>query len=340
MTPGGAISASVAENLLASIGRVGGNPDEIRAKIGMQRSTTQSGAASLSLAEFTSILECGASEFCDSTFGFELAKVFPHEGLGPVAQLLMATLTIGDGVSCFARNLPALQTSTKLSLSVHGDLARIDYKIDDPTVRRRAQDANFSLGILHSILARLLGQRFRIVSVELEQLVRGAATAYQKYFSCPIRFGQATNAICFPANFLELPNPFADICIKKRLERELANQFARSDFIASVRAWMTAGFALSAPVDIECAAADFGMSPRSFQRKLSTMEVSYLDLRNEVRSQIARCMLADTSMPITTVALHLGYSEASAFSRYFRLQTGLSPAEFRARSWDAPADPA
>jgi len=97
----------------------------------MQRSTTQSGAASLSLAEFTSILECGASEFCDSTFGFELAKVFPHEGLGPVAQLLMATLTIGDGVSCFARNLPALQTSTKLSLSVHGDLARIDYKIDD-----------------------------------------------------------------------------------------------------------------------------------------------------------------------------------------------------------------
>ena len=258
----------------------------------------------------------------------------------PVAQLLMATLTIGDGVSCFARNLPALQTSTKLSLSVHGDLARIDYKIDDPTVRRRAQDANFSLGILHSILARLLGQRFRIVSVELEQLVRGAATAYQKYFSCPIRFGQATNAICFPANFLELPNPFADICIKKRLERELANQFARSDFIASVRAWMTAGFALSAPVDIECAAADFGMSPRSFQRKLSTMEVSYLDLRNEVRSQIARCMLADTSMPITTVALHLGYSEASAFSRYFRLQTGLSPAEFRARSWDAPADPA
>ena len=89
---------------------------------------------------------------------------------------------------------------------------------------------------------------------------------------------------------------------------------------------MAAGFAVPAPVDIECTAGGCCMSLRSFQRKLSTMELCYLDLRNEVRSQIAGCMLADTLLPITAVAFHLGYGEASASSRNFRLRTGLLPA--------------
>ena len=60
------------------------------------------------------------------------------------------------------------------------------------------------------------------------------------------------------------------------------------------------------------------MSVRSFQRKLATYNLSYLDIRNRVRSHVARCMLAETSIPVTSVALHLGYSETSAFSRGFR----------------------
>ena len=41
-------------------------------------------------------------------------------------------------------------------------------------------------------------------------------------------------------------------------------------------------------------------------------------------------MLAQTGLPVTSIALHLGYSESSAFTRAFRAHCGTTPAAFRA----------
>jgi AraC-like DNA-binding protein len=329
MKPPGTILASVADTLLACVGRVGGNPDEIGAKIGLERGHLQNPSEPLPLAIFAAILECGALECRDPAFGFELAKIFPHEGLGPLAELFMTSATVGDGLHRFALNLPALQSSTKCTLVVHGGLARFEYKINDPTVRARVQDANFSLGMIHSMLSRMLGPEMRMAAVEFEQSLKSQIAPYRKYFSCHLRFGQNTNALCFPSEYLERPNPYSDFAAHKKLENEARTQLATASLKASVKAWIAAGFALSAPVDVEYAAAHFGMSLRSFQRKLSECDLRFLDLRNEVRTEIAKTMLANTPLAITTIALHLGYSEASAFSRHFRLQTGVSPAEYR-----------
>jgi AraC-like DNA-binding protein len=330
MKTAGSISASVAETLLECIGRIGGNQEELGAKVGLKREELRNTPAGVPLATFAAILESGAAECRDPTFGFELAKVFPNEGLGPVAELLMTSATVGDGLHAFALNLPALQSSTKCTLSVNGGLARIDYRINDPTVKYRVQDANFSLGMIYSMLSQLVGPQLRVASVEFEHSLKTQTVPYRKYFSCPLRFGQNANAICFPADYLDRANPYADIVTYRKLESKLSTQLACIDFKSSVKAWMSAGFALSAPVDINYAAAVFGMSLRSFQRKLSESEIRFLDLRNEVRTEIAKCMLADTSLAVTAIALHLGYSEASAFSRNFRMQTGFSPADYRA----------
>lgn len=103
------------------------------------------------------------------------------------------------------------------------------------------------------------------------------------------------------------------------------------DLVRGVEAWIAASLCRSVPTDIEVAAGDFGMSTRSFQRKLADHGVNYLDVRNRVRADIARCMLLETRTPVTSIALQLGYSETSAFSRGFKSQVGETPAEFRKR---------
>jgi AraC-like DNA-binding protein len=80
---------------------------------------------------------------------------------------------------------------------------------------------------------------------------------------------------------------------------------------------------------MEHAASDFGMSLRSFQRRLAELNINYLELRNEVRCQLAKRLLGMTSMPITSIALYLGYSETSAFCRHFKNMCGVSPSHFR-----------
>ena len=53
------------------------------------------------------------------------------------------------------------------------------------------------------------------------------------------------------------------------------------------------------------------------------------DYLSEVRLQEAKCLLTDTTRSISDIASSLSYSNYSGFSRMFKSETGLSPAEYR-----------
>ena len=68
---------------------------------------------------------------------------------------------------------------------------------------------------------------------------------------------------------------------------------------------------------------------RSLQRQLHVAGTSYTCLLQEVRLQRASTLLTNTMMPIADIAKHLGFSDASNFSRAFYCWTGVSPSAFR-----------
>ena len=289
----------------------------------------------LPLVAFTSMLEAAASEFGNSTLGLELGREFKMASIGPVSRLMQTARTVGDALEKFNRYFASVQTDTRSTLSVSNGQARLSYAISDHAIRFRVQDAGFTLAFEYSMLASFLGSGWSASCVEFEHAAGADLPFYKQQFDCPLRFEKHENALIFPARFLATPLHDADEKLHARLEADLAeNMRSRTgqlDFIASIEAWVAASLCRADVTDIEVAAADFGMSERSFQRKLAGYGINYLDIRNRVRSRIARCMLAESSIPVTSVALHLGYSEASAFSRGFKLQTGESPGEFRRR---------
>jgi AraC-like DNA-binding protein len=70
-------------------------------------------------------------------------------------------------------------------------------------------------------------------------------------------------------------------------------------------------------------------SLRSFYRKLAEYGLCYRALLGDVRFKLARMYLADSRLSLVEVALLLGYSEQSAFSRAFRKWSGSTPQEYR-----------
>jgi AraC-like DNA-binding protein len=333
-----AIAASTTEAVVATIANKGESLDAVMASVGIERSSLRNESGFLALATFTSLLEVVAANRGNATYGLELGRAFRPEGLGPHAVLFMTAPTIGDALQKFNRCFPTLQTNTRSALTVCDGTARFAYSIADPAVRFRAQDANFTLSVEYSMLTKMLGPGARMTYVDFEHSPSDDVELYEAHFACPIRFGRRENAICFPAHYLDIANPYADTVVNERTETQLTDsgktKGMRLDLMVALKAWVTAGLCSSGNIDIEYAASDFGMSLRSFQRKLAEYGVNYLDIRNNVRCQIGKCLLAETSMPITSIALYLGYSETSAFSRSFKQQTGLSPAEFRNR-WTA-----
>jgi AraC-like DNA-binding protein len=71
------------------------------------------------------------------------------------------------------------------------------------------------------------------------------------------------------------------------------------------------------------------MHPRSLNRALQTRGLSFRDAVNEARFEMASQLLRDTRVSIGSLAQILGYSEVSAFTRFFTSMAGLSPSEWK-----------
>ncbi|XOZ34215.1 helix-turn-helix domain-containing protein [Halomonadaceae bacterium KBTZ08] len=80
---------------------------------------------------------------------------------------------------------------------------------------------------------------------------------------------------------------------------------------------------------LERVAQNLQMTPRSLRRHLQAEDCSFRDLRNEIRCHYAERYLADTRMPLSTIAQKLGFSDQASFTRAYRSWTGQTPGQVR-----------
>jgi AraC-like DNA-binding protein len=80
---------------------------------------------------------------------------------------------------------------------------------------------------------------------------------------------------------------------------------------------------------LEFTAHQFGMTPSAFHRALKRHGCSFRDLLKEARFEMASQFLFDARMSIAQIAEVLGYSEVSAFNRFFTAMSGVPPARWR-----------
>lgn len=333
MQASGVIALNVVNGLLATIDAEGFDAAALSARVGLGDTSLFEDSSFRPLATFTSLLEIAAILRDDPVLGFRLGKAFDFRRLGPMGELFLTAPTVGEALYKFTCYFSVLQSNTQCSLDVDNETARLSYLITDSTIRHRVQDANFTEIVFCSMLTALLGEDWRPSSVHFEHSPGAHIARYRPYLPCDLRFGERENAILFPARHLDVPIRYSDQNAHSHVEtaiRELrTTEETRLDFSATIKAWITAALANSGDIEIQAAAGDFGMSLRSFQRKLFETGVNYADLRNRVRIGLARALLASTDLPIPAIAEYLRYSETSAFSRSFKNLAGETPARFR-----------
>jgi len=333
MRESGVISARAAEGLFSAIEYDTNRTEELAAKLGVQRSAVATETNAWPLAKFTAFLEAVAAEKGDPLFGARLGRTYRLDDLGPVGTVVLTSATLGDGLSNLVRYFPVLQSNTSVDFSISDGVARLSYQITDPTVKLRTQDAQLTIAVVASIFSTMVGRDMRPLHVDFQSMPVADVDEYRALFRCPVRFGRSRNAIYFPTDQLGHVSVRGDARLNRRIESDLLNTVdesrGRFDFIFALEAWMAAALSAGMSIEIENAASDFGLSLRSFQRNLSRHQLNYLAIRHNLRCQLAKGMLRNTSMPITSIAHYLGYSETSSFCRQFRNSTNLSPSRFR-----------
>jgi transcriptional regulator GlxA family with amidase domain len=72
-----------------------------------------------------------------------------------------------------------------------------------------------------------------------------------------------------------------------------------------------------------------GISRRTLQLRLQQNQTSYRQLYDAVRFEMAKHYLLYSSLPQYAIAERLNFSDAPAFSKFIKQQSGLSPRSFK-----------
>ena len=162
---------------------------------------------------------------------------------------------------------------------------------------------------------------------------------YEELLQAPVQFGARANAFSFskkwlsrticrsaqeletwlrnsPADLLYLPGRDKSIGshIQRQLDDELAQQYRFPSF------------------DEIC--ATLHMSNRVVRRRLTEEGTSYQKIKDAVRLDTIKHLLAKPDLPIAEVAERAGFTEPAALSRAFKKWTGLTPAQYREQKLD------
>ncbi|OBG24111.1 hypothetical protein A5768_22340 [Mycolicibacterium fortuitum] len=73
----------------------------------------------------------------------------------------------------------------------------------------------------------------------------------------------------------------------------------------------------------------FGIHPKTLQRRLVAEGTTYAELVDRTRRELAHRLLTDTDLPVAQVSRRLGYAEHSVFTRACKKWFGVTPTQYR-----------
>ncbi|MFK7889990.1 MAG: AraC family transcriptional regulator [Granulosicoccus sp.] len=326
------VLASAADGVVHKINESGGDVDSIFGCANIRVKDLDSPFNELDLGRFCNLFEQSALQTGNEQFGLEFGANFQPRQLGAIGYAAISSPTLAAALRNVQTYFPAHQGQSTFQLVHSADILRLSYKILDPRIVDKRQDAELSLGMFLNIFRQALGSDWSPLEVWFEHEPMSGQRAHERVFGSSVAFGRSTNALAFRRSDLDAIMPESDPYLYSVIESFLkSRQSLRGnpvDFATLVRSQIKLQLG-EVPLTLSEMARILGLSSHEFQRQLVEHGLSFRDLLAAAREELALHLLADASLPLTEVAAALGYSELSAFSRAFRKWTGMNPQRYR-----------
>lgn len=298
-------------------------------KAGLTQAQIESPRATIKVRDQIRFLNLVASILDDDFLGFHLAQECDLREIGLLYYVLASSdilidalqravrysTIVNEGVSqtCIDGKYIGLSFNY-VGVSRHPDRHQIEFWIT-AIVRTCRQLTGF----------RVLPERVRLVHH------RTAGSELAEIFGDNIEFGAPVDDVIFPASIrnsrVVSADPYLNNLLISYCEDALAHRKRkRGSFQSAVENTIAPllphGKATAADV-----AQQLGLSQRTFARRLSSEGLTFSELLENLRSNLASRYLVEGDMGVSEVAWLLGYREVGSFSHAFRRWTGKTPRE-------------
>ena len=286
--------------------------------------------------QFQIILKNLIQQAKDPLFGLNSGKFVQPGSYNILGYITMNCASVGDAIMRVASYEKLVGDMGVSTINKDQGLIHLNWhcRYTDPDVRPHMMDNVLASWITYA--RWLANTESPPIEVRFEHPLEDK-TLYKYYedlFRCPVLFDQPKTAVIVDNRLFNYPLRQPDPTLLRTLEDHadtLMAEFKQAMSLVpqiknALRVAIKTGFPNKNDI-----ADRFNMTPRTLQRRLGQENVSYQQLLNEVRLELAEDYLRNTSLSLHDIAQKLGFSEPRSFHRSFKNWTGKTPGEYRNR---------
>lgn len=283
------------------------------------------------------ILEVSARSVQAQAMGLLVAESWRLSDFGAISLLLQHQPTLRHALSELMHYRHLLSDSVAVDVEDFSEIAVVQVALDTGRPDAGRQAAELAVGAALSLLRTTLGRQWLPRSVHFAHSAPVSLQVHRRMFGAKVDFDCEFDGIVLSQQDLDRANPRADANMARYAREflDLQPRTRRDSTADEVRRALRSLLPRGGHA-IDQVGQHLGMSSRSLQRQLEQLGQSFSSLLNEVRNDLAVRYLGNPAYPVSQVAGLLGFSEVSAFSRWFSTQFGMPPTQWRRQALDRP----
>jgi len=311
--------------------RLGGNPIALLEEAGISSAQVRNPNNYVSYSKVAELMELSALQLSEPCFGLLMAQYQNSSVLGDLNMTILQQATVRDALEAANRNLYLHARGARLQVESSGQSAYAFLTLEVKSSLGLSQLLQMSAGHVANFIRDLLQipePKFPIMLQQPEPDTRDSAV--DRGLLSRVRFGSALDGIGFASSWLDSKPSFDQESLRVHLQEYLAMLQERypenlSDQVKDIIGQLLA----TGECILNTIASTLDMQPRVLQLRLQEAGGNYGELLRETRLELAEQHLRHRSLSIMDLALKLGYSETSTFSRNFKQWTGYSPRQWQ-----------
>jgi AraC-like DNA-binding protein len=261
-----------------------------------------------------------------------MAETRKLSNLGPLALLWRDEQTIRSAMEAFRDFLFLHNQGLVLNIEESGGVVVL--RMEQVTVGNLPvrQAMELSVGVTHRLLKTLLGNHWHPSMVCFRHAAPMDDSRHRRIFATSVQFNSLMDGIVCRSTDLDKALPSADPDRARYVHQYLDSirEESKTALLEKVRQMIWTVLP-TGHCSVEQVAANLGWDRRTLHRKLAQEGETFSSLLDQVRAELAMRHLAHSNQRLSEIAGALGFSELSAFSRWFSRHFDCSPSTWRAR---------
>jgi AraC-like DNA-binding protein len=304
---------------------VGLNPHPLMRVAGIDPASfaaTQGWIAAKSVSE---LLELSASQSGRDDFGLRMSLDRGVSNLGPVGLIAREEPDVRSALGIVLRHMKLHNEAIRLDLTESRGLATIRVTPMDGMILGQ-QSVDLVVASTLRVLCDFLPDEWLPISTCFTHAAPADDEMHIRIFGPSIHFDHEIDGIIIATSDLDSPNRLSNPVLRPFAQEYLGLLAPpENPSLAGQVRDLIATLLPTEHCSVTRIARSLGMDRRTLHRRLAQSGETYSSILDAVRRDQATMSIERGDRSLTEISVELGFSELSAFSRWFRQQFGCSP---------------